>query len=536
MSAPHDVSRLARSAGLIGAATLTSRVLGLVREQVIAYLFGAGNAVDAFNIAFRIPNLVRDLFAEGVMSAALVPTFTRVLTREGRSAALRLGNRVINALLVSTLVMVGLGILFAHPLVMALAGDYSAIPGKVDLTVQLTRTMLPFLVLVAIAAAMMGMLNSLDRYLVPAMAPAVFNVCSIACTLALLPLLTHVGWPTIFAMAFGVLAGGIGQLAIQWPALWREGYRYEPVLNPREPGLRDVLILMGPGTLGLAATQVNVFVNTWLATSQGTGAVSWLNYAFRLMYLPLGLFGASIATVSVPAIARRAAERDLEGLRRTLSSGVAMMLALTIPATLGLMVLARPIVALLFERGRFTPADSDATAAALVCYAIGLAGYSIVKVATPTFYALGQSRTPVVVSVAIVLVNAVLNIVMVRRFGYTGLAFGTSISALANAMLLMYLLRQRLGPLNGRRLLTVSVRMLVASILMGAVAWAVERQLAEVLPGHGLVAELVRVGTAIASGLVALTLLARMFHVTEFTEIVRAVMTRIVSGAPGQGA
>ncbi len=254
MSAPHDVSRLARSAGLIGAATLASRILGLVREQVMAYLFGAGNAVDAFNIAFRIPNLVRDLFAEGAMSAAFVPTFTRVLSQQGKPAAWRLGNNVINALLVSTLVIVCLGILFAHPLVIALARDYSVTPGKLDLTVELTRTMLPFLVLAAIAAAMMGMLNSLDRYLVPAMAPAVFNVCSIACTLALLPLLTRMGWPTILAMAFGVLAGGLGQVMIQWPALSREGYRYEAVLNPREPGLRDVLVLMGPGTLGLAAT------------------------------------------------------------------------------------------------------------------------------------------------------------------------------------------------------------------------------------------------------------------------------------------
>ena len=535
MSAQHDVSRLARSAGRIGAATLASRILGLVREQVMAYLFGAGNAVDAFNIAFRIPNLVRDLFAEGAMSAAFVPTFTRVLTQEGRPSAWRLGNNVINALFASTLTLVALGLVFAHPLVIALAGDFSAVPGKLDLTVMLTRTMLPFLVLVAIASAMMGMLNSLDRYLVPAMSPAVFNVCSITCTLATLPLLTRLGWPTILAMAFGVLAGGIGQILVQWPALSREGYRYQPVLNPSQPGLRDVLILMGPGTLGLAATQVNLFVNTWLATTQGTGAVSWLNYAFRLMYLPLGLFGVSIATVAVPAIARRAAERDLAGLRHTLASGVAMMLALTIPATFGLMVLARPIVSLLFERGRFTAADTDATAAALVCYAVGLAGYSIVKVATPTFYAIGQSRTPVVVSAVIVVVNAVLNLLMVRRFGYTGLAFGTSISALANAVLLLYLLRERLGPLNGRRLLTVSIRMLAASLVMSGVAWGVERELAVVMPGTKLVAELVRVGCAIAAGLGTLTLLARWLRVSEFTEILRAIVNRIMSGRTAEG-
>jgi putative peptidoglycan lipid II flippase len=529
--APHDISRgLARSAGLIGAATLTSRVLGLVREQVMAYLFGAGNAVDAFNVAFRIPNLLRDLFAEGAMSAAFVPTFTRVLTREGGPAAWRLGNHVVNALLVSTLALVALGIVFAHPLVMTLAGDYAQVPGKIELTVLLTRVMLPFLLLVAIAAAAMGMLNSFDRYLVPALAPAVFNVCSILTTLALLPLLSRLGWPPILAMAAGVLAGGLGQIVLQWPALRRDGYRYQPILDLREPGLRDVLVLMGPGTLGLAATQVNVFVNTWLATSQGTGAVSWLNYAFRLMYLPLGLFGVSIATASVPAIARRAAEHDLDGLRRTLSSGVAMMLALTIPATFGLIVLARPIVALLFERGRFTAADTDATAAALMCYAIGLAGYSIVKVATPTFYAIGQSRTPVLVSALIVVANAGLNLLIVGRFGYRGLAFGTSISALANAGLLLYLLRARLGPLNGTRLLRVSIRMLIASLVMTSVAWSVERQLALMLPGHALMVELVRVGCAIIAGLAVLTAAAKLLRVSEFTEVAGAVLSRIKRG------
>ena len=214
---------------------MTSRILGLVREQVMAYLFGAGNAVDAFNVAFRIPNLVRDLFAEGAMSAALVPTFTRYLRRQGRQPAWQLGNHVINALLVVTTVLVVAGMVFAHPLVMLLAGDYAAVPGKIELTVLLTRVMLPFLILVAIAAAVMGMLNSLDRYFVPALAPAVFNLCTIACTVAFVPLLAPLGVPTILAMALGVLAGGLGQLVVQVPALWREGYRYGPQLHPAEP-------------------------------------------------------------------------------------------------------------------------------------------------------------------------------------------------------------------------------------------------------------------------------------------------------------
>jgi putative peptidoglycan lipid II flippase len=527
-SRPGVSRSLARSAGVIGATTLTSRVLGLVREQVMAYFFGASNAVDAFNVAFRIPNLVRDLFAEGAMSAAFVPTFTRTVARDGRDAAWRLGHSVVTAVLIATAIVALLGIEFADPLVRLLAGDYALVPGKIELTVLLTRTMMPFLVLVATAAVAMGMLNSLDRFFVPALAPAVFNVCSIVTTLALLPVLARLGIPLILAMAVGVLVGGVGQVAIQWPVLRREGYRYRPMLDLKARGLREVLLLMGPGTLGLAATQVNVFVNTWLATGEGTGAVSWLNYAFRLMYLPLGLFGVSIATASIPRIARRAAAEDRDGLRRTISTGVSMMLALTVPATLGLVVLARPIVALLFERGHFTPADTAATAGALMCYAIGLSGYSIVKVATPTFYAIGKSRVPVIVSAATISLNIALNLMLVRSMGYRGLALGTSVAALANAAALLYLLRRELEGLHVFHMASVALRMFGAGAVMALVAWGVEYELATRLTGHGLGIQVARVGLAIVCGLVTLAGAARVLRVEEFAEVTSAILTRVV--------
>ncbi|HEY8537030.1 MAG TPA: murein biosynthesis integral membrane protein MurJ, partial [Vicinamibacterales bacterium] len=389
---------------------MTSRVLGLVREQVMAYLFGAGNAVDAFYVAFRIPNLMRDLFAEGALSSAFVPTFTRYLRNDGRAAAWRLGSNVLNALALVTGTLVLAGILAAEPLVGVLAGRFAEVPGKFELTVQLTRIMLPFLTLASLAAACMGMLNALDRYFVPAFAPAVFNIASITTTLALIPVLNWLGLPLIYAMALGVIAGGLGQVLVQWPSLRREGFRHTAVLDPSEPGLRQVLFLMGPGTLGLAATQINIFVNTWLATGEGPGAVSWLSYAFRLMYLPLGIFGVAIATASLPAVSRRAAESDFAGMRATVSSAIALALALTVPATVGLIVLANPIVALLFERGEFTAADTAATAAALTCYAVGLAGYSVVRIASPTFYALGEARTPVMVTASSVVTNVALNL------------------------------------------------------------------------------------------------------------------------------
>jgi putative peptidoglycan lipid II flippase len=507
---------------------MTSRVLALVREQVIAYLFGAGNAVDAYNVAFRIPNLVRDLFAEGAMSAAFVPTFTRTLSRGGKEAAWRLGRQVLTALLIATGLLVVLGMVFAPALVRAFAGSFSEVPGKLELTVLLTRLMLPFLMMVAVAAAFMGMLNSLNRFFVPALSPAMFNVGSLVCLLALVPLVPGLGWPPITAAALGVLVGGLGQAALQWPMLRREGFRYRPALDLRDPGLQRVLILMGPGTLGLAATQINVFVNTVLATGEGTGAVSWLNYAFRLMYLPLGIIGVSIATAAIPAISRHAARDDLGGVRKEVVGGLSMMLLLNVPATLGLVVLARPIVSLLFERGQFSAADTDATALALICYAVGLTGYSAVKIASPTFYALHESRTPVLVSVGSVAVNVALNLVLVRYLSYYGLALGTSITALLNAGILLTLLRRRLGGLEGRRLFSVLVRTGVAALVMAAAAWGLERTLADLVPGRAVAAQLVHVGGSIAGALVVLAITMRLLGLHEFTTVIRSVLKRVL--------
>ncbi len=518
---------LARSAGLIGAATMTSRVLGVVREQVLAYLFGAGNAMDAFNVAFRIPNLVRDLFAEGAMSSAFVPTFTRTLTLQGREPAWRLGSHVVNALLVMTGLLIVLGIVFAGPLVQAFAGEYAHVPGKIELTVHLTRIMLPFLALVAVAAAVMGMLNSLHQFFIPALSPAMFNVGTILCAVALVPLMPHVGLPAITAIAIGTIVGGIGQLAIQWPSLRRAGFRYRPVLDLRDEGLRRVLFLMGPGTMGLAATQVNVFVNTVLATGEGTGAVSWLNYAFRLMYLPIGLFGVSIATAAVPSISRLAAQEDGPGVRRTMADGITLMLMLNVPATLGLAALASPIVALLFERGRFTPADTAATAAALQFYAVGLVGYSVVKIASPTFYALHDSRTPVTVSVAIVLLNAAMSYLFVGVLGFRGLALGTSIAALLNAALLLWLLRSRLHGIEGGRITAALAKITVAGVAMSAAAWATERGLHALLPGMWVWTQVARVSVAIGAGFAVLFLLAHLLRIPEFQQAVAVLSARV---------
>lgn len=523
--APGD--RIARYAGLTGAATLTSRVLGLVRDQLLAAFFGAGNEMDAFVVAFRIPNLVRDLFAEGAMSAAFVPTFTRELTLRGKRDAWRLGNNVLNALLVATGVLVVAGIVFARPLIDLYAGDFASVPGKLELTVGLTRVVLPFLTMVAVAAAAMGMLNSLHHYFVPALSPAMFNVATIVGALVLVPLMPRLGLPPIMAIAFAALAGGIGQVAIQWPSLRREGFRYERAFNPRDPGLRRVLLLMGPGTIGLAATQVNLFVNTLLATSQGTGAASWLTYAFRLMYLPIGLFGVSIGTAVLPAVSLHATVGDRAGIRHTVSRGLAMMLMLNVPATVGLIVLATPIVQLLFERGHFLPADTAATAAALRLYAVGLIGYSAVRIAAAAFYAIGESRTPALVSVSAIAVNVIASVALVRAVGFQGLALGTSIAAIVNAALLLWLLRRRLGGLEGRRLLVTLLKVTVSSIVMAVTAVAIQHAMDRAVPGTRLTPQATRLGATIAGSLATLAVMAKILGVEGFHNAVEMVQARV---------
>jgi putative peptidoglycan lipid II flippase len=499
-----------------------------MREIVLAALFGAAGGVemDAFIVAFRVPNLLRDLFAEGAMTAAFVPVFTRTLARDGREAAWRLGNYVINALLVVTGAAVILGIAFAHPITRAIAPRFAETPGKLELTTQLTRLLLPFLITLAASVAFKGMLNSVRRFFIPALAPAMFNVATIACALGLVPLMPRIGLPAITAIAIGTLIGGLGQAVVQWPALRREGFRYRAVLDFKDPALREVLRMMGPGTLGLAAVQINVFVNTYLATGQPQGAVSWLSYAFRLMYLPIGLFGLSIATAALPDIAHHAAVGDVPAIRRTMSGALRMMLMLNVPATIGLMVLAKPIVALLLERGRFTPLDTASTAAALVCYAPGLLAYSVVKIASPMFYSLRDSRTPVIASLGSVAVNLAMNLMLVRALGFRGLALGTALAAMFNAGSLLWLLHRRLSGIDGSRIAITFLKIAAASLIMGAVAHLTATWLTSSLAGSSTAVKSVRVFGAMGTGVLALMAAARIFRIEEFSQAIAMVLRR----------
>ena len=518
--------RLARSAGLIGLATLASRLLGLARDAAQAFFFATSDKADAFVVATRIPNLLRDLFAEGAMSAAFVPTLTREMSRDGKAAAWRLGSQVINGLMIVTGVLVLLGILFAEPLTRAYAEKFALIPGKLDLTVELTRINMPFLLLVAVAAACMGMLNALRKFLIPATAPTMFNVVSILCTVIFVPLFVRLGVEPVMALSIGLLGGGVAQIAIQWIAIRREGYRHEWRLNLRDPALREMLMLMGPATLGLAAAQINSYINTSLATGE-SGAPTALGYAFRLMYMPIGILGVSIATVAIPELARYATEQKLESMRATVSWGIRMMLMLCVPATVGLMVLAIPIVELLFERGAFVEEDTWKVAWALLFYAPGIIGYSIVKIASPAFYSLQDARTPVLVSLGTIATNLALNLWLNSIMGFRGLALGTAITANINAGLLLWLLSRRLGGGDAPRVATAFVKIAIASLLMGAASYGTELWLHVLVAGEWWGPRLLRVMGAIGVGIAVLAAASQLLRIDEFRVALSRVMARL---------
>ncbi|MGH7896987.1 MAG: murein biosynthesis integral membrane protein MurJ, partial [Candidatus Binatia bacterium] len=403
---------LSRAAGGVGLAVLASRVLGLVREIVFTTLFGASRELDAFIAAFRIPNLLRDLFAEGALSAAFVSTFSQKLEREGDRAAWQLANRVLNDLLVVVGGIVVLGIVGAPWIVDVIAPGFRDQPGKAELTIELARILFPFLLFVTLAAVAMGVLNARSQFLIPASASSFFNLGSVigglACVQLLAPGYLASVWtygngsgaasqrivPALVGMAIGTLLGGALQFLVQTPALVRVGFRYRLIGGFRDPGVRQVMRLMGPATIGIAAVQINVVVNTYFASGLGDGAVSWLNVAFRLMYLPIGMFGVALGTVALPAMARSTARGDMEAFRESLGEGMRLVLLLCLPAALGLVLLAEPVIGLIYEHGRFLPSDTEAAAAALAAYSVGLTGYAAIKILGPAFYALDDARTP----------------------------------------------------------------------------------------------------------------------------------------------
>lgn len=478
-AAAPDRHRFLHSAGIVSAAVLLSRITGMVREVVMARLFGAGAANDAFQLALRIPSLTRNLFAEGALSSALVPVFSRSLATEGRREAAEISSLVATAVFLVVAPLCVLGMIFSPQLVRLLAPGFEHVPGKFELTVLLTRIMFPFLLLVALAAQAMAALNASGSFGVPALASSLFNIGSVVCGLTLgYTVGRGTGHGLIVSMAGGVLAGGALQLVWQMPGMVRAGFRFRPRVDWNHPGLRQIVRMMGPAILGNAALQINIVVNSNLASGIRDaaghvidGPVSWLGYAFRFMQLPVGLFGVAIASATLPSISRSAGLRQMDQFGATLARSLGTILLLTIPSSVGLAVVGESMIAVVYQGGRFTAYDTHQTALALTCFSAGLAGYSALKTLAPAFYALDDARTPMLVSIASIVVNFAVSYGMVEwaGIGHAGLALSTAAVAIFGAVVLLAVLQHRLGGIGLRKLAGSAAKIAASAALMGVV-------------------------------------------------------------------
>ncbi len=531
---PAKVS--ARATGVVAIAVMCSRILGLIREQVFAGLFGAGRNLDAFLMAFRVPNLLRDLFAEGALSTAFITSFSGKIATEGDESAWRLANKVATLTVVFMSGVTLVGILFA-PQIIHLMTWWQWSPEKTELTILLTRVMWPFILMVSLAALVMGMLNAKHIFGPPAMASSYFNLGSIIAGVAVGWWLDpHFGERSLIGLAVGTLVGGLWQLAAQFPSLGRVGYRYAADFNWRDPGVRKVLSLMGPAVIAASAVQVNVLVNSGFAASIRDasghvmdGPVSWLNIAFRLMQLPLGIFGVAIGTVTLPLVSKSAALGNTSEFRSILAHGMRLAFLLTIPSAIGLAMLAGPIISVLYQHGRFNAEMTRQTAAALQFYAIGLVSYSVLKVLTPAFYAVGKRKTPMMVSFLAIAMNLFLNWLFTYHlgWGHRGLAFSTSVVATVNFLLLYLLMRRHVRRLETLQLLGSLLRICVAGALLALVCWVANHFWLNQWSDMRLVEKLIILLSTIAVGAGAFFTTAFALRVGEVQDLFGIVRRKI---------
>jgi len=466
----EETKKVARGARAVTIAVFISRILGLVREQVLAGLFGAGFQMDAYVVAYRIPNLLRDLLAEGALASAFVKVFSEWHDKRGAQETWLLASRALSTIALLVLGLVLLGELLAPYLVHLLAPGFRDLPGKSELATFLTRIMFPFLFLVSLSAVFGGMLNALGTFFLPAISSALFNLVPVSTGVALYFLLPRWGFAPITGMALGVVLGGIFQALLQWPKLRKLGFRFHFAPSFTDPGVKAIFRLMAPSVIGLSAVQLYVFVNTYFATLCGQGAVSWLAYAFRLMYVPLGLFGVALQVAILPVASRQAARGDLSALKGTYLSSLLMGLSLALPSALGLIILVQPIVRLIFEHGRFSPLDTQSTAIALALFSLALPAYGLTKVTVPVFYALGRPQIPMYGSFLAVAVNVFLVWQLVDTLNFRAVALSTSIALTLQALFLLFILNKTLEGLPWKQFLKGLPGLLFSSLALATLA------------------------------------------------------------------
>jgi putative peptidoglycan lipid II flippase len=543
--------RIVRAAGLVGFFTLLSRIAGLARDAVIGYYFGTGTAADAFFVAFRIPNLLRRFVAEGAMSVAFVPVFTEYLTNRSRREAVEAASALATVMAAVLLVLTMLGVAFAPLWTSLFAPGFSAVPDKFALTVTLTRWVFPYIFLVSLVALASGILNSLRHFAAPAAAPIFLNLSIIGAAVGVSPRLST----PIYGVAYGVLVGGFVQLAVQIPPLLRHGVRIVPRWQPRHEAVRRALGLMAPMVFGAAVYQVNLMISTMLASVLPSGSVSYLWYADRVFEFPLGIFAVALGTAALPSFSAQATRRAYAELRQSLAFSIRITNVIALPATVGMITLAMPIVSVLFQRGAFGAREVTLTTQALRAFAVGLWPVSMARLVVPAFYALEDTRTPVITAAVSFAVNcacclllmgpaassgdsrladaiaALTRTLSVVDLRHAGLALSTSVAASVNLLVLLWVLRRRFGALGGGRILASFLRALGASLAMAPVVRYIAGLTTWSDPGHTVVHAAVLTGAIAAGGLV-FTVVALALGGDEVRALTASVRQRLDAFRP----
>lgn len=513
--------RIAKAASVVGAATLVSRILGFIRDAVIAWYFGAGFSSDAFIAAFRIPNLLRRLFAEGSLSSAFIPIFTDYLVKQDKAEAFNLARSAFRVLTIFLVLVAIAGILMSPWIVRIIAPGFSA--QKLALTVTLTRMMFPYIVFIGLVALCMGVLNVLGHFAAPASAPILLNLSMIGSVLLICPVLTE----PVLGLALGVLIGGVLQLGLQLPVLVRSGFRFWKRVKLIHPGVRRVGTLIPPVILGGAVYQINIVVGTLLASFLPEGSVTFLYFADRLVQFPLGVFAIATATAVLPSLSRQAAAGAFDALRDTFRNTLQMVFFIALPAMTGLIILREPIVTLLFQRGEFDAAATRLTAQALLYYSLGLGAFSAVRIVAAVFFSLQDTRTPVRMAGISIMANIILGVVLMKPLAHGGLALATSLASMLNLALLVRALRTKLGALGASAIARSAVSALVSSAIMGVGVWAVAQFMIPSNPGT-LSGRLWGVAVSVAAGLCIYGAVAYILKSPEMIRVFAEVKKVIV--------
>ncbi|HEX8947860.1 MAG TPA: murein biosynthesis integral membrane protein MurJ [Dissulfurispiraceae bacterium] len=528
--------KIARAAGVMSVATFISRILGYVRDMIVAGFFGATGSADAFYVAFRIPNLLRELFAEGATSSAFVPVLTEYQTRHGKEEANRLAGATFLFILVFVGLICALGIIFAPAIVSAIAPGFLDKPEQLAHAILLTRIMFPFLLFISLSSLTMGALNTRGVFFIPALAPAVLNVTTILCVLALASRLTN----PIVSVAIGIVAGGFVQFLFQVPAFLKQGYSLinrspEAKASSRvtrssshsfwHPGLKRIGLLIVPTTAGLAISQINIFISTILASKLAVGSITYLYYSMRLIHFPIGIFGVAMGMAVLPALSEHSARGERDKLKEDFSFALRLLFFITVPAMVGLIALRLPIVATLYQRGKFGYDATIATSDALMFYSLGIWAMVGVRVIAATFYSMQDTRTPVKVAALTMVINILLSLLLMGPMKHAGLAFANAIASSCNFILLFLFLRKKLGGIGTGKILTSFAKTFSAAAVMGFSGWFLSRGV--MWTGHGRsFGKAAHLGGAIAASVGIYLLVSWLVKSEELKYIMEKIRSR----------